>query len=151
MGARLPVSAIRRIPAETKEFTFTDTLNPDCTFTVTLKKLGAMAQAAANDLGGQMVAKYVGYGIEGNEGYVAPTEMFPPIDGQAVHLSESTCQLGTLLECAQTTISSTERYPFEDLVSFMTVDSIANQMAAAAVWVQLPQESGSDPLATSGG
>ena len=146
---KLSTSVIKRPKVETKAFTFTDPANADCSFTLDLRKLTAMEQVAAADAARDYAVKYVqGLGEKDTDGYTPP-EPFPPIDGQPVYLSDSVCQVAAFAEYAQTAHDD-NRYTFEELVAFMTLNAIANALATAAVWVQTPSGVTDDPKATSG-
>lgn len=112
------------------------------------KKMGTLELSAANDYAEMMKERYVtGRGVPGRNGWVEP-EALPPVDDQPVMISESTCRVAAMLFIGQTGPDS-GRYTFEEIVSHMVNDSIAEQMVE--VVPELPVGSGGDaPLASTG-
>lgn len=146
--AKVDPYSIRRPQRQTFEKVFTDPINPDITIKMVLRKLSAMEQISALDTASDMIARYItGYGRPGKPDYVHPLNL-PPVDGQAVLISESTARVAAFLFRAQT-VPDSERYSFEEIVSFMVSDAFCGQFSAAVADVT-GQEDDADPLASSG-
>lgn len=117
------------------------------TFDIVLRKLSQAEAVFALDLANMMTEKYVtGYGLRGHKGYIAP-QMLPPIDGQPVFVSQSTCQLAATIWRSQVA-EDADRYSFEELLGFMVDDAILAQMMAAADKMGTPEVGETDPLAS---
>lgn len=140
---------VKRPKKPEKVFSFTDPDNPDMPPVILrLRKFGSMEMLSALDDATDKTQMYVnGWGEEGEPGYTAPLPL-PPVDGQSVTLSESTCRIAASLVLAQTGPME-DRYTFEELVPFMTIDAICTEMAAAFLFIQ-PGGVSQDPLATTG-
>lgn len=112
---------------------------------LTLRKLGVMDQVRALDEAEAKIQQYVtGMGDPGKPGYVPPA-LLPPIDGQPVLVSPTTCRVASLVSVAQV-VSESDRYSWEEIVSLMAVDTLCAQITALSSEVQ-EQEASPDPLA----
>ncbi len=144
--AKIDPYTLRRKPRVQIDRTFTDPVNPDVEVTLCLRRLSAMEHISAIDTSQEMVRKYVtGYGIPGRPGYIEP-ELLPAVDGQPVFISESTAQVAAFLYRAQT-VPDSERYSFEELVSFMVSDAFCAGFSEAVTDITSEEEVNSDPLA----
>jgi hypothetical protein len=128
--------------------------NPDLKVPLTLRKLGGAEWIAATaDAAKAYTAKYVtGKGDPDKPGYEPPVPI-PPVDGQTVYLSETTCQVLAAVEYAQT-CPNEDRYTFEELAAFATLDAVLGQLMAAFDRISFDVEddqegSDADPLAAA--
>lgn len=121
------------------------------TVTLRLRPLTAVEWIAANDFALRMIERHVnGRGEPEMPGYVPP-EPFPPLDGEPVYVSETTCRILAGLVLAQVptenAASPDERYTFEELAMFAQANGIARGIAEAYAQLQRETERTTGPLA----
>jgi hypothetical protein len=125
------------------------TLNPPQTsFTMKFKRLGQMDAIAVQSFLNEMAETYIyGKGEKGKPGYVKPI-MPPPIDGKVVPVSETACQVASILCKAQYGVEDADKYTFIEWLWWMMSDTMCEQMIRTSIDVQ-PGVDAPDPLATA--
>lgn len=132
----------------------------DVVYPIELRRIGSMEVMDAASLGAEYYAYYVtGSGPVKQDGprkgdldedspmYCPPVPL-PPVDGQAVQISEGTCRLLATIELAQVGPRE-DRYRFEELVAMSCSNSLAEQLMEASFWVM--PEGGQGNLPSSSG
>lgn len=139
-------SQIKRAPAEFFTVQVTSKAQgPEFVLELRLKKVGGLEWALIYDRAKEWTERYVdGKGEPGKEGYEPPL-LLPPIGGQPVFVSASTCQVATALEMAQAPLSPEDRYDFEDFISFMVDDEILSRFTKLFGEIDRNHEEQGDP------
>lgn len=150
--AKLSVNVVKRPKRHVFDEVFTDPSNTDLVLPMSFRKLSAMEWLAVQDMGNKRAIQFVhGTGEVGKPGY-SPPDNLPPVDGEPVFLTDSSCTVIAGLEYAQVA-DEENRYTFEEIAGFMTVDVICRQMTAAFEKLESSVEDGetTGPLATTTG
>lgn len=117
---------------------------------VALRKLSQLEIVSALDIANEKFIEIVtGVGEPGDKGYQPPRPL-PPINGEPVFLSLTSCQVAAIIWRAQTCENDRDRYSFEEMAQFMIDDAILEQMSETVEQLREVPKKSDDPLANSG-
>ena len=117
---------------------------PQLKFDVTFKKLSKVDVINVQDYLNEMSIKYIyGSGKKGMKDYVAPLPL-PAVAGKLVTITPTLCQIAAILVKSQI---MEDPYTFEEICSFMTSDSICEQMLRVTAEIQ--EDSNDLPFGTA--
>jgi hypothetical protein len=127
---------LNRPKATAIDFTFQDRrTNPENAFVFTFRKLTTLDVLSYLERAEEYVKKYItGYGEEGKTGW-QPPQPLPPVNGEIVTVSPSTCRILACIEMAQVQPEA-DRYRFDELAAMTVVPAIGEQMLAAYAAIQ---------------
>jgi hypothetical protein len=116
---------------------------PQLKFDMTFRLLNQIDAINVQDYLNEMAKTYVyGTGVKGSRDYAPPIPL-PPVAGKSITVSESVCQIACILYKAQL-MPTEEMYSLEELISWMTSDSICEQMLRVSLETQV--DSDADPF-----